>query len=806
VWKVPFKIKATSHSSQCVTNLYWLDQIRPHQLALVGFKAFYLSQLGQNGCPVVPGFVVSAQVLQAFWTQISWSIPLFADLPGSVLRLNIDNPRQLQAIAQELQQGIMSTSLPPDLVAELLAAIAPWSAEAVILRPSLLIESHQPPSPFGLVEGVSQSAGLLTSQVVATEAEAITNGLKQVWAELFNAKSLFYWQRLGIPLHRVKLGVLVQPIQSAIAAGTLRLVDNHLEIESTLGLGMTLTRGEVIPDRYQVDRVTGQLRSLQLGQHNITYTITDGMLHSSWLMEQQRQQSSLDEAVLPGLAALMQDASHTLSLAIALEWVLPAAPAPQPLITQVLPQVVKSSVAHAAPDLKTPLAKSAELFPGAILVASGLAASGGQAIAQACVIPDITLLPDEITPHTIWIAPTIPLNWIPQISQAAALISEQGSLTSHSAIVAREMGIPAVMGVANITRQVRSGELLWIDGDRGRVYRFESSAPQPTLSPRPINELAEATLSFAQTPLQTKLMLNLSQPEQLAAMAALPVAGVGLLRAELLAFSVFQGQHPQLWLQQHSASAFVERLATAIAQFAAAFYPRPVFYRSLDLRTHELADWGHLSAGAEPDAALGLRGAFSYLLDDKLFSLELQALQTVQQMGYSNVRLLLPFVRTVAEFEFCAQRVQQMGLLAVKEFALWIMAEVPAIAWVLPELVQAGVQGISIGTNDLTQLLLGVNRDTALLSNAFNEQNLAVQRAIRQLIEGARSLNIPCSICGEAPVRYPDLISDWVHWGIDTISVAPPTVEATYRTILTVETQLQQAARPRSTTTQPDMK
>ncbi|MGQ9870487.1 putative PEP-binding protein [Leptodesmis sp.] len=283
-------------------------------------------------------------------------------------------------------------------------------------------------------------------------------------------------------------------------------------------------------------------------------------------------------------------------------------------------------------------------------------------------------------------------------------------------------------------------------------------------------------------------MVNLSQPTRLGQIAALPVDGVGLLRSELLALSVLDAQSPDHWLQHHSQQEFIQQMAVAIQQFAQAFHPRPVFYRSLDLRPHEwqgaVAQMPHSEA-----SVLGLRGAFSYQLAPELFQLELAAIAQVQQAGYPNVRLILPFVRAVEEFTVCRQYVEQAGLMQSPEFQLWIMAEVPAVLLLLPEFVEAGVQGISIGTNDLTQLLLGAHRDQPELASVFNERHPAVRRAIAHLIQQSRQLRIPCSICGEAPSRHLDLIEDLVKWGIDTISVVPDAVERTQAAIVQAETR-----------------
>ncbi|MGB3755179.1 MAG: putative PEP-binding protein, partial [Rivularia sp. (in: cyanobacteria)] len=190
------------------------------------------------------------------------------------------------------------------------------------------------------------------------------------------------------------------------------------------------------------------------------------------------------------------------------------------------------------------------------------------------------------------------------------------------------------------------------------------------------------------------------------------------------------------------------------------------------------------------------RGTFSYTVNSELFDMELTALKSVQQSGYHNIRLILPFVRTVEEFSFCRRKVEQAGLTDIKEFELWIMAEVPSVLFLLPEYVKAGVQGISIGTNDLTQLLLGVDRDQATLAKSFDERHPVVMGAVSRLIDMAASAGIPCSICGQAPALYPEIIEKLVEWGITSISVEPEALERTYQAIYRAEQGLLlQAAR-----------
>ena len=872
-----------------VANFYWLNQIQPHDRDRVGYKALYLSQLLQKGFPVLPGFVVSDRVLDQFLEAIDWSDPLFADLPHSSLRLDIENPRQLQAIAQQLRQSIESPALPATLLAELKDAMQQLKAPVLVLRPSLVVKAtvktaavKTAPQLTAIAEG--RSSALFDFQICqATESE-VSQGLKRLWAQLFSAKSLFYWQRLGVPLQQVKLAVLVQPLYTAIASGTVQRLHDQLQVHATTGLGMAIGWGEVSPDVYQVDATSGTVQTQQLGKRTIVYQVAetvmpqqdDGMkqaggmkqddtikvgsghdsltidpasalpanpfaasfsknvstgdastgdaavrsphmtplphLHAFPLLqaylphETQLTQFSLSETQLTVLIQLVQRVMATVEPMLALEWTLYGENGSQPQF--YLTQMLARSTAHQSyrpaqesatqvkgrpnrampPDLK-PLTLASPEPADRLLLVTGLAASSGHAIGTARVMTGLEAAIDPLPPGTILVANMLPPHWVLVMKQAAGIVLEQGSMTSHSAIIAREMGIPAVLAAAHATQKIKTGDLLCLDGDRGSVYRLtDKLVNQPAAdATRPVEVIATALTAAKRPPLGTKLLVNLSQPETLDAIALLPIDGIGLLRGELLAIAALDHQHPLQWLQNGRRTTLVDRLAASIHQYAAALAPRPVFYRSLDLRSHEARGLpGGEAIPLEVNPTLGLHGTFSYCLDPTLFDLELAALAQVQATQ-TNIHLLLPFVRTVEEFVFCRQRVQHAGLTHHSEFQLWIMAEVPSVLFLLPDYVRAGVQGIAIGTNDLTQLILGADRDDGTLANAFNAKHPAVKAAIAQLIQQATQLGIPCSICGHAPSRDPELVEALVRWGITSISVDPGAVEATYWAIARAE-------------------
>ena len=288
---------------------------------------------------------------------------------------------------------------------------------------------------------------------------------------------------------------------------------------------------------------------------------------------------------------------------------------------------------------------------------------------------------------------------------------------------------------------------------------------------------------------KTSIMLNLSVPELASRHAAKPCDGVGLMRAEFLALSM--GIHPRKLIADGGAEKFISFFAENLAIVAKAFFPRPVVYRTLDLKSNEYAglEGGDEYEQAEANPMLGFRGCSRYVEDTESFRLELHAVKRVMESGLANVRLMLPFARFPGELQFCRKIVQQEGLFSVPDFELWMMAEVPsnilAIAEFLPH-----VSGVSIGSNDLTQLVLGIDRDSRKLADRFNVQDPAVLAGIECIARACRALKMPVSICGDAPSSHPELIEKLVGFGLTSISVSPDAFETALEAVRKAEAKL----------------
>ncbi|RMF23665.1 MAG: hypothetical protein D6756_08355 [Cyanobacteria bacterium J083] len=719
-------------------------------------KAENLSYLAQNGYQTLPGFLINGEFCRQFLLLLGMSKTnawqeLSEKIKGTDYQL-------LQAIANELQAKIVNAVVPSHWQENWLTYAEALNCATLILRPCLAFVGQ---------EEILNSQGLISSQIClqANLAEQV----KQIWSQLFSASNILYRQQLDINWQQVDLAILVQPIHNAIASGEARIEDDILTVESTWGLGHSLVRGEVLPDIFTFDLASQTINKQTLGIKTKAYCLdkkNHGNLPKEYVLSLvQQNKYSLNIEQLTDLIQIFRKLAPK-SAKISAEWTLVKLPnqaQPQFYLTQYQKQLLSH---HSIMDL-TPSIPAQPIL-------TGYPASSGQVQGKAYVITE-GKQPEQIPAESILIAQQLELNWLPFLSQARGLIVEQAAVNSHGVILARELAIPAIVAAQQATKIIQDGTNILLDGDRGKVY--DAAELSVTISEQKYSPSSERVI--CDYPLATKVMVNLSQTKSLAQIAQLNTDGIGLIRAELMLMDLLAVQPLSVWLKEYAAE-FSQHLQALITQFATAFYPRPVFYRS--------SDW--VSPNSTDNNPLGKRGTYSYTLDSTLFELELQAIAQVRKLGWNNLQLILPFVRHLGEFNFAKELIQQQGLLQQDSFELWLMAEVPSILFLLSEYVAAGIKGIAIGVNDLTQLLLGINREEADFAHNYSLNNLAVTRAISQLSQAAKQEKISCSICLDNPSKYPNLLPQLVEWGMDIISVEPNQLKSTRQAIASAEKRL----------------
>jgi pyruvate,water dikinase len=781
-----------------MTQLLPLDYISIDDREQVGDKAFYLGHLKQHHIPVVDGWVLPADSWRQYLNHIPWPQPDYVERLDHLREVSSDG---LQQVGQELRHALLATPLPRQIMATLPAVPGDaWILRASLRLPQLGDSASRPP--------LAVWQGMLPAYLGVGSTDAISAGLQRFWGQSLTAANLLVWQHYTQSLSAVGLATMLMPLYPATAAGTLTLAANGgITIDVVQGLGVTLAKGEAIPARCQMDTgMTGQKR-WQLGRQEHQYALgfspqSPGQIELQML---RRTTSALSEPLLPEHLAQLIDISYQAKAilpwdTLALEWLLYPHEAnlePTLLITQVLPinspasgnapspQPVKRNPTHQRPSPFSPPSLAT-----IDVVVKGLGASSGCSQGPAIVAQSVRDLPAPLPEGCIVVLPEVQPDAFLQIQTVGGIVTEKGGATCHAAILAREVGIPAVVGAPQATKLLATESHLWLDGERGIVYGLDGDNP---LSGRVLTSRTQNLSSFPtqnqqpSSPLtHTKIMVNLSQAQQLQSLATDTIAGVGLLRSEWLLLNVLDGRHPWHWIQQGNEVELQTRIAQQLEPILRALGDKPVRYRSLDLRSHE---WQGLAGSPppEPNPMLGLRGTLSYEADSRLFETELLALASLQRSGYHNIQLMLPFVRTVEEFIACRQQVTRIGLTENKHFALWIMAEVPSVLFLIPAYARVGVQGIAIGSNDLTQLLLAVDRDQPLIASAYDERHPVVRMAITHLIRQARQHGIICSICGQAPVRHPELVAELVAQGIDSISVERAALEFMRQTVWQAE-------------------
>jgi pyruvate,water dikinase len=368
-------------------------------------------------------------------------------------------------------------------------------------------------------------------------------------------------------------------------------------------------------------------------------------------------------------------------------------------------------------------------------------------------------------------------DYVPAMKRAAAIITEHGGRTSHAAIVSRELGIPCVVGVMDAMKKIKEDDVLTVNGSSGQIFRGKMDI-----------QTAREEKKFVKT--RTKIYMNLAEPENAKELSKLPVAGIGLLRAEFMIANI--GEHPKSLLKKGQGYVFTNKLKHDLQTICSAFYPRPVVYRATDFKTNEykFLKGGKAFELEESNPMLGFRGTYRYITEPEVFKLEVAAIKKVRESGLDNLHMMFPYVVRPEHLRIAKFLVESEGLEFGPKFKLWMMVELPVNVIMLEEFLKVGVQGVSIGSNDLTMLTLGVDRDNETVAPLFNERNEAIYWALRKTINTCNNMGVTSSICGQSVSDYKEILDVVVKSGITSVSVNPDAVYKVNHNIHELETIL----------------
>ena len=740
--------------------------------AQVGGKAANLGELIGAGFPVPPGFVVSAAAYLAAMDAAGVRAEL-ADLHERALAAS--GQVALEEVCARMARLIEKAGMPGELDAAIRAAYRalPTTDAAVAVRSSAVGEDAADASFAGMNATFTNVRG----------ADAVVRRVVDCWASVVSPRVLAYRaeRRLaGEPAIAVVVQVMAPVERSGVAftADPRTGRRDVVVVEAVRGQGEAIVSGAVEPDTYEVCADGPRLRGVRVGvQSHEIVPGPDGTDVARELDPEQAAARVLDDREAVAVAALALRVQEHYGRPEDVEWGFVGEDL---WLVQARPITTLDATAEHDVLLR------------------GLAASPGRVAGRVRVLRG-PAEGDRLRPGEVLVAPMTNPDWLPTMRRAAAVVTDSGGATCHAAIAARELGVPCVVGTRTATATLHDGAVVTVDGANGEVLagvkdaRWAATAVTTTMTAAasataPVHEVGGPVTG-------TRLYVNLAMPDQAAQVAAGPVDGVGLLRAEFMLTEALGGRHPREVLARGEQEEFVAAMTRALLRITEAFAPRPVVYRATDLRSNEFRGLagGEAHEPVERNPMIGYRGAFRYLREPDLFALELRVLAQVRERT-PNLHLMLPFVRTRWELAACLELVDASPLGRQRGLHRWVMAEVPSVVYWLPEYARMGIDGVSIGSNDLTQLVLGVDRDSELCAAVYDENDPAVLDAIGRIVGTAHELGITSSLCGQAPSARPEFVDHLVRAGITSVSVNPDAVGAVRRALAGAERRLLLAA------------
>lgn len=757
-------------------DLVDFNQVNKQDVGLVGGKGANLGEMVKAGLPVPPGFIVTAQT----YFKVLDENNLRPQIKNILQDLDVHQSVSLNSASQRIKQLILQAQIPQDLALKIIKSYLKLGRglnQALVAVRSSATAEDLPDASFA-----GQQETFLNVQGEANVVQAV----RRCWASLFEPRAIFYRQEKGFDHFKVGIAVPVQKMIQSEVSGimfTINPVTNdktQIVIEAIWGLGEKIVQGAYTPDHYLVLKHSWKILQKQVNPQKKLLLLKQQKNKEVKLAKSKQNRAKLTDKQIISLAQLGHKIHQHYFFPQDIEWALEKGKfyiVQSRPVTTIKPEVKKTPPPNTK-QLKLIL-KGSPASPGIVSGYSRLLQSAKQINRLK---PGEILITDMTTP-----------DFVPAMKKAAAIVTNQGGQTSHAAIVSRELGIPCVVGTEKATQILKSKTVITVNGATGEVFRgapkkqasvrLQPTVVKPGSKIKPASKKKVSVLTTA-----TKLYVNLGEPDLAESIAQKNVDGVGLLRAEFMIAQM--GVHPKKLIHDKKQNQFIKQLIAGLTQFAKAFSPRPIVYRTTDFKTNEYSNLlgGKAFEPEEANPLIGYRGAFRYINDERVFALELKAIKYVRhKLGYKNLWLMLPFVRTTQELKQVKKIIAAHGLPRSASFKLWMMAEIPSNFILLEDFINLGIDGISIGTNDLTMLILGVDRDNSEVAPIYDERNPAVLAALEKIITTCRRRRITCSICGQAPSIYPELTEKLVQWGISSVSVSPDMIDQTRQIIYQAE-------------------
>ncbi len=739
------------------------SEIHKKDIPIAGGKGANLGEIYNAKIPVPNGFVVTSTAYYKFMKEKN----LYAKVISELKSLDVENSKKLQKAADDIQKAIMSAKISDKTKLEIKNAYHNLSGnidKPVAVRSSATAEDL-PDASF---------AGQQDTYLNVKGWNNVIKATKKCWASLFGARAIYYRQKQGFDHFKVGIAVPVQLMIQSEVSGIMFTVNpltndkTQISIESAYGLGQPIVSGEITPDQYLVSKEGFKILKKTIVKQTWQFTKVGNIKISKAYQKKQK----LSDINIRKLAQIGQQLENHYHKPQDIEW---------GYYKKHLYIVQTRPITTIKKETKKKLTVANAKIPAGDIILKGQPASPGYVSGRVRIIHTAKEI-RKVKQGDILVTEMTNPDFVPAMRKATAILTDNGGVTSHAAIVSRELGVPAIVGSELATKTLQDGELITINGYNGEVYAGDY------VEILKASEKEKDYSEFRNAKTATKVYVNLGEVELAPKVGQMGVDGIGLLRAEFMMAEI--GEHPRAIIAKHKEAKFIEKLANSLAVFTESFGERPVIYRTTDFKTNEYRSLkgGEKYEAIENNPLIGWRGVSRYLDNADVFKMELSAIRYVRnELGFKNLHLMLPFVRTVEELKDAKKLIVEAGLRRTSNFQLFMMVEVPSTVILLEDFIKVGIDGVSIGSNDLTMLILGVDRDNPKVAKVYNELNPAVLWALERIITTCKKHNIKASICGQAPTTYPNLTKKLVEWGVTSVSVSPDVAYLTRKIVQEAE-------------------
>lgn len=757
----------------------WFKDLSKNSLDIAGGKGANLGEMWNSQLPIPGGFVITAPTYKEFTetTQIKEKIlNLLKDL-------DVEDTEKLQKVAKDIQDLITSTPIPKEIKEAVIESyglmgvnekskaedvMKAETEELVAVRSSATAEDL-PEASF---------AGQQASFLNIKGKDQLIKAVRDCWASLFTARAIYYRTKNKFPHDKVFIAVVVQKMVNSDQSGVMFTINpatndaNEIVIEGALGLGEAVVLGIVNPDLYIVNKTNFKIKAIDVKEQKIK-VIRDpktGQTVEKKLSPEEEKQQVLTEKQIQDLARIGKRIEEHYQKPMDTEWAIEKGKiyiVQARAVTTFKPKETEKTVT----EEKT----------GRILV-KGETASGGVTSGPVKIILDAQKL-DKIQKGDIMVTTMTNPDMVPAMQKAAAIVTDEGGLTSHAAIVSREMGIPCIVGTEIATKVLKDGQIITVNATHGLVYEGAQAAEKPKTTPAVAPSSCGSKIITA-----TDIKVLVDLPDKAEEIAQLDPDGVGLVRLEIMIS--LGGVHPAEYIRQNKTEDYIDLLTKNIGKIAQAFKGKPVWVRNSDMRSDE---YRNLKGGdqepKETDPMIGWHAIRRLLDEPNILRAEFTAIKRLHEKGLKNVGIMLPFVIRTEEVKKAKEIMRQVGLEPQKDVEFGVMVETPAACWIIEELCKEGIDFVSFGTNDLTQLTLGIDRNNSKLQDRFDEMHPAVLGELAKVIKTCQKYKVKTSICGQAGSR-PEMAEFLVHQGIDSISANRDAVQKIREIVFKTERKL----------------